>query len=333
MASIATAILLTAISVSHHAPLPVGDCPNVPQSAEPDAGMEGTLPSADVPLPRPIVTLTFGLGCNDRGEEPWRLSSETPSEEWTIVPLGKLRAEVHTGEAPIDFVKLLVDRMPLAPTQFRTIGPHQFELPCPTPGKHVLQARYSQNDAWSELSRPLRFDVRLPKRPRIVGVSDTDNETTPLAPGVIPSITTAGMKVRLGDVGRNSAIAAYVDGKQVDSTSANEGCCRNVRLRGFISPGVHELTVRSVACPKACSITSDPSNLVTFHYYESSQYVLSPGWECCSEVMPTQAASTARAPSFAIDRTTKHGTTPLTSRAPAGDSQTSSANGERSQLE
>lgn len=230
--------------------------------------------------PAPEVVLWFSGGCNAAESTNWKLSSHNAPRLWTVIPIGVIRVEVNIDIAPVDFVELLLDGKPLAPQHYLNLSPLHYELPCPAPGRHVLQAKYLHNNLWSRLSPPLAIEVRLPKPPQIVAISDGDRD--PIVPSRhgMTSITKGEIKLRLANVEHKAHIVAYIDGKPVASSPDEESCCRIVRVEGFVTPGVHKLTARVVQCPGSCSITSPPSNEVTFHYYDEDVYLLRPGAGC-----------------------------------------------------
>ncbi|MEO8497393.1 MAG: hypothetical protein ABI614_20170, partial [Planctomycetota bacterium] len=196
------------------------------------------------------------------------------------IPHGPLMFELRMDVQPVAFMELMYDGKPLQPTDYATSSPLSFALPCPAAGQHVLQARYLSGNIWSYYSNPLRFEVRLPQQPRIIAVSDVEHDPTPLVRNSMTSITTGSIKVHLANVRGGESIVAYVDGKPVSSQSGSEPCCRIFKVEGFITSGVHKLTVRAVGCPGACSITSRPSNEVLFHYYDERIYLLRPAAGC-----------------------------------------------------
>ncbi len=88
------------------------------------------------------------------------------------------------------------------------------------------------------------------------------------------------IRINLAHVGPGEPIATYIDDQPIALHAADESCCLVFSVKGYITPGVHTLTVRNVGCSDSCSITSQPSNEVRFHYYEEDVYLLRPGGGC-----------------------------------------------------
>ncbi|MCY2987480.1 MAG: hypothetical protein NTY19_06405 [Planctomycetota bacterium] len=222
-------------------------------------------------------------------------SSDKPAL-WPAVPMGlytvlvdlqmKLQEVDKLGYMQLLLDGKVLDNQQYSATRGEPIGweqdPEQvtltytYRLPCLAPGKHLLQARYLLDGRWSRLSRPLRFEASLPAPPKIVAISDSDREPTPVPKAGTISITKSAVKVRLADVTEQDSVVAYLDGKPSSLRLTNESCCRLVQLQGLIEPGVHTLTVRTVWNPAGCSVTSEPSNEVVFHYYDEKVYLLKP---------------------------------------------------------
>jgi hypothetical protein len=231
------------------------------------------------------------------------LSSDLPGF-WIPVRYGSLTVEVRVPISaemaePVENVVLLMDNRPLDPTRysdsrefrqmldggFLAIS-YRYNLPCPPPGQHILQARYKVNGLWSRLSSPLHFDVRLPDPPQIIGVSDSTGNPLPIGSSQMISITGPSLKLQLAQVNHNASLVAYLNGKPIMLSKPEASCCRTVPLEGHITPGVHRLTVRTVHADDGCSITSEPSNEVVFHYYDEDVYLLKPGTHCNNRCYP-----------------------------------------------
>jgi hypothetical protein len=231
------------------------------------------------------------------------LSSDLPGF-WTPVRYGSLTVEVRVpisaemAEA-VEHVVLLLDNRPLDPTRYSVSRQfhqmfdgdllqisYRFDLPCPPPGKHILQARYKVSGLWSSLSAPLHFDVRLPDPPQIVAISDCAGQPLPIRYGQTVSITKPSVKVQLAQINHNETLVAYVNGKPILPSEPDASCCRTVWMEGHITPGIHRLTVRTVHSHDGCSITSEPSNEVVFHYYDEDVYLLKPGTHCNNRCYP-----------------------------------------------
>ena len=230
--------------------------------------------------PAPEVVLRFSSGCTDAAFANWSLSSRDAPRSRPAIPHGPLMIELRPDVERVDFVELILDGEPLKPTGYTTFSPLRYQLSCPAIGQHSLRARYLSGNIWSYYSTALQFEVRLPHQPRIIAVSDFDRDPTPPTRNGLTSITTHSIKVHLANVARGESIVAYVDGKPVSTHLAGESCCRIIKVEGFVAPGVHKLVARTVGCPGSCSITSQPSNTVMFHYYDEDVYLLRPGAGC-----------------------------------------------------
>lgn len=269
------------------------------ECVELDSSLEGGIGNSNLSFAKrndqhaaPEVVLRFSSGCTDAEFVHWKLSSRDTPRAQPAIPHGPLIVEL-LADKPIDFVELMFDGTPLKPTAYASASPLSYSLPCPAPGQHWLQARYLSGDIWSHYSNPIRFEVRLPPQPRIIAASDVDRDPTPLARNSMTSITTHSIRVHLADVNRGDNIVAYVDGKPLPPHSHafddkypkpvetdSQLCCRVFRVEGAVIPGVHKLTVRVVGCSGKCSITSQLSNSVVFHYYDEDIYLLRPGAGC-----------------------------------------------------
>lgn len=243
---------------------------------------EFAIPGADAPYqhPAPEAVLQFSAACTDKAFANWKLSSRDAPRSRPAIPHGPLVITVRIDVQPVDFVELIFDGVPLKPTAYSTVSPLRYELPCPAAGPHALQVRFLSGNIWSYYSQALRFEVRLPAQPRIIAASDFDRDPTPLARHGLTSITTTSIKVHLANVDRGDSIVAYIDGKPVTSHLTEQSCCRIIKVEGLITAGVHKLTVRTVGCSGSCSITSQPSNTVMFHYYDEDVYLFRPGAGC-----------------------------------------------------
>lgn len=262
-------------------------------------GVDATRPSA------PVIRLRgFRVGVRDIEGE---LTSADKPALWPAVPMGPytVLVELQMRLQAVDklgYVQLLQDGKVLNNHQYYVARDERFvavqdpqhvtltytyRLPCPAPGKHLLQARYLLDGQWSRLSLPLRFEASLPAPPKIVAISDLDREPIPLPKAGTISITKSAVKVRLADVTESDSVVAYLDGKPISLRPTTGACCRLIQLQGFIEPGVHTLTVRTVWNPTGCSVTSESSNEVVFHYYDENVYLLRPNRRCNS--CPTSA--------------------------------------------
>jgi len=254
------------------------------------------------------------------------LASSDQPPYWTAVPFGPLVVVVEiplAGADPtaVEYVALLLDGKPVenirysvdpslippSPADDQFVPRYAFKFPCPAPGRHIVQAQYKTIGLWSRLSNPLRFDVRLPAPPRIVALSDFEDTPRPVEKDGLISVTSPLIRIHLANLPATATVIAYLDGKPVRPAAAGEcgcrrimrswqreeaktGCCRAVKLEGSLTPGIHTLTVRAVHSSGPCSITSEPSNKVVFHYYDEDVYLLRPGRNCCSRCPPVDGS-------------------------------------------
>jgi hypothetical protein len=242
-----------------------------------------------------VVLLEAGPSSFDLSRQLF--SSDVPPS-WTPVRYGPLTVEVRLVTMAemvesLEHVHLLLDNRPLEPRRHALPAEpprmlengllqvtYRYSLPCPPPGRHILQARYKLAGVWSHLSMPLRFDVRLPEPPQIIAISDGDGHPVPIRSGQMLSITSPSLKLQLAQVNHNVRLVAYLNDKPVIVPNPESSCCRTVPLEGHITPGVHRLTVRTIHVDGNCTITSEPSNEVVFHYYDEDVYLLSPSRKC-----------------------------------------------------
>jgi len=276
-----------------------------------DVSAAGTPQAESQRPPAPLVRLRgFSVGVAQHQGE--LTSTDTP-ELWPSVPLAKYsvlvqltakREEVNTPDDRLGYVQLLLDGKALDNKRYlvppctelslernRVRLTYTYQLPCVAPGRHLLQARYVFDSRWSHVSAPLRFDVRHPDPPRIVAMSDLGRNPVPLKRSGLISITESSVKLRLARVDRNARVVAYLDGKPITTDMADPSCCRIVKLEGHITPGIHAITVRTIHAQGSCSITSDSSNEVVFHYYDEDVYLLRPNRRCYNCPAPADAGS------------------------------------------
>ncbi len=251
-------------------------------------------------LTAPVVVMQSGSDFSSAAFVQWKLSSLDKPLAQPAIPHGPLTVALIV-DRPIDFVELMLDGTPIQAPSYAVGNSLNYSLPCPALGPHWLQARYLSGNIWSVYSHPIRFEVRLPERPRIIAASDFDLDPAPLARNSRTPITTHSIKVHLANVNPGDNIVAYVDGKPVPTQcdtcvdvngvpaqTDNQPCCRVVKVQGVVTPGVHKLSVRVVGSPGTCAITSQPSNEIAFQYYEEDIYLLRPGAGCCN---PKQVSS------------------------------------------
>jgi hypothetical protein len=247
----------------------------------------------------PVVVLRELLPAH--ADPSGEISSADRPAYWDAVPYGQLTAWVKfnldlNDSVPIDHVQLLLDGQPLDNARYlggrqdppeltedgRLRVAYQYTLPCPAPGKHILQARFLKENLWSRLSAPLYFEVLLPERPRIIAISEIDGHPAPVGSVGLFHITRPAVKILMANVKVNDLIVAILDGIPVPASAASDSCCSTVELVGELTPGIHSLSVRTVHNPSGCNVTSEPSNEVVFHYYNEDAYLLRPRGGCPS---------------------------------------------------
>jgi hypothetical protein len=284
--------------------------------AVPVSGVDGMLSAAWSPAglqtrePEAALVTLQSLEPHIAAPHAFLASSDRP-RYWTAVPFGRLRVEVHVPATLVEttdvglpeYLVLFLDGKPVE-TRGYPAGPqpssvplpdgrprmaYAFEFPCPAPGKHIVQARYKHNGLWSRISAPLHFEVRLPDPPQIIAIADGSRTPEPIGTRGLISISQPTIGVRLADVSQDAQVLAYLNGKPVDTALAAESCCRTISLLDHLTPGVHSLRVRTVASSELCSVTSEPSAEVIFHYHSEEIYLLRPSSRCPSG-RPTSAA-------------------------------------------
>jgi hypothetical protein len=148
----------------------------------------------------------------------------------------------------------------------------KFDIACPAPGKHIVQARYKVDREWSRRSKPLFFDVRLPQTPKIVAVSDMYDAVNPLHGHGIAELTTPMWTIHVANLEPHSHVKAYVDGELVGVSPQLTGCEQTITLQPDLPPGYYNLTVRA-APPGACnSLASRPSPGMLVQYQPKHGY-------------------------------------------------------------
>lgn len=216
---------------------------------------------------------------------------------WTRIPYDRLEVVVDVLADTLDdntlgYIELLLDGAPLhnsprlqstdPPTprpDGRYLVSYRYQLPCPAPGKHLLQARYLKAGLWSRLSPPLRFQVDVPRTPVIVAVAERGCPPAKLAAGRRFELTTDELVLKVAEVVPGTELVADLDGRTIKCASLNGDCCYSLRLTGQVEPGVHALSVRAVT-GAGCAITSAASDRLYVHYNVRDHYML--GLEPCA---------------------------------------------------
>ncbi|MEQ1904666.1 MAG: hypothetical protein ABL888_10800 [Pirellulaceae bacterium] len=234
----------------------------------------------------PVVTIPGALPSS--GINGGALSSAAQPGFVSVVPYGPMAVVVNT---PVEItavtgVELFLDGRAVDTSRFNrdqsNSNTYQFDFFCPSPGKHAVQARYLADNIWSNLSPPLFFQIRYPERPKIIALSDADSgdHGGPLNSEPV-RITGKTIRLKLAQVDLSDFVDVYVDGEKINDqpvNASNSGsCCVNVAIANSLVPGIHEITVRSVPEGMPCSLASEASVPVKFHYYNECVYVLGPG--------------------------------------------------------
>lgn len=250
------------------------------------------------PEPAAPIVLLRPLEVAAADPQSFLASSDRPAY-CTAVPFAPLSVQVQVpmsqaGSLAVEYVVLLLDGKPVERNRYsvdpqqgampiiggQSFTPYVFHFPCPAPGKHILQAQYKKAGLWSRVSEPLCFDVRLPDPPQIVAMSDLGRIPVPVQGAGLISITKPEMVIRLANVSQNASVVAYLDGRPISTELSHESCCRKIRLEGHLAPGTHSLRLRTTTSSGGCSVASDPSPEVLFHYYDSDIHLLRPGRSC-----------------------------------------------------
>lgn len=145
-------------------------------------------------------------------------------------------------------------------------------VPCPPPGKHVIQVRYLLNGCWSALSKPIRLDVRFPLAPKIVSVANKGEHAGPIPERGTIVVTADEISVRFATMEPGMTVAAYLDGKRIEKSGdwgcgrGTSGCTGNFAIGNAVPPGRYSLTIRAFASQQPDSPASPPSEPVLIQY-------------------------------------------------------------------
>ncbi len=257
------------------------------------------------------------------------LSADLP-HYWTAVPYGPLTVEVNQAVDPalpaaVEQVVLMIDGEPISNNRYMTgpIDPPEllpdgqllqtyiYNLPCPELGKHLIQAHYKIGGIWSELSEPLRYEVRLPQPPRIIAMADSISPPAPLADIGLVSVRSSSVTLKLANVVAGDKILVEINGRVIAPLNhLNADCCVTVPVQGHVASGVHRIAVRSIHGADSCSITTELSNEVAFHYHDENVYLLRPGRGCETGAYCPTASDAQSVPAQGTPTTPTQPTTP-----------------------
>lgn len=220
------------------------------------------IPGFDRRLKPGSMTLT---GASPSGSE--RI---TGGNRWTKVPYQPLQFSLALpqGTKP-DAVRFWLNGLPADPemlslqsdwtsTDLRN-GSATYQWDCPPLGKIVLQMEYLMGDVWSQLSKPLRFEVMPPSIPQPTATGATVSGLIPLTIPA-PSIECFNnIVVKFANVAPGASVVADVEGYGHILGGDQSNCCYSFDLKSLLPVGRYKMSFRQVDS-KHCGLSSHASS-------------------------------------------------------------------------
>ena len=143
---------------------------------------------------------------------------------------------------------------------WRVQAQYRFDLPCPPPGKHLVQARYKLSGLWSEISPAIHFDSarrngrRSFPSPRTISPAQSRHGIVSLSAGPIG--------LQLAHVRPHDRIEVALEGKKCGEARFAGNCTWKACLSNRVPPGTYALTVRAIPCDSDTGLSSEPSEAI-----------------------------------------------------------------------
>ncbi|MEM9368721.1 MAG: hypothetical protein AAGD07_22240, partial [Planctomycetota bacterium] len=214
------------------------------------------------------------------------LVNEDVPARWGTLSYGPLELIVQTpaiNDYPIEAVRLWVDGEQAGTDELVKSGEsmalHQgipirnlvYRWNCPPLGRHFVQATYRRANIWSVMSSPVRFELRPPTRPEIIGIAANGETPQPLSKNGVIEVASQ-VTLKLAEVRPGDEIAVEVGGKTIAPTVVDANCCTKFDLQHDFVSGRYRLTVRA-ARTASCGITSEPSRSIWIDLYNHETQV------------------------------------------------------------
>ena len=257
---------------------------NCPSATPPASAIPGQQQPKLLQLLPPTVRAWSGT-CGIDGKEASRgthccdLSSEDQPQSWTSIAPVSLSVEVQMhifkSEAIsqdevfelVNCVQLLLDGTPLDAKYVRNANSLSVRFQfCPSPGKHLLQARYRCGSQWSGVSQPVLMDVQFPPPPEIISVSDDDTTSKPVPAGNLVLIGRPLFFLKLSGTNCDDKVNVYLNDRKLNGAPFAVNDCGDVCVQMDVPPGVYALTARTISSRYSSAVTSRPSKQVMIRY-------------------------------------------------------------------
>ena len=204
------------------------------------------------------------------GASPSGSERITGGNRWTKVPYQPLQFSLALpqGTEP-DAVRFWLNGLPADPemlslqsdwtsTDLRN-GSATYQWDCPPLGKIVLQMEYLMGDVWSQLSKPLRFEVMPPSVPQPIAAGATVSGLIPLTIPA-PSIECLNnIVVKFANVAPGASVVADVEGYGYILGGDQSNCCYSFDLKSLLPVGRYKMSFRQVDS-KHCGLSSHTSS-------------------------------------------------------------------------
>ncbi len=204
------------------------------------------------------------------GASPSGSERITGGNRWTKVPYQPLQFSLALpqGTKP-DAVRFWLNGLPADPEMLTLQsdwtsndlrnGSATYQWDCPPLGKIVLQMEYLMGDVWSQLSKPLRFEVMPPSIPQPTATGATVSGLIPLTIPA-PSIECLNnIVVKFANVAPGASVVADVEGYGYILGGDQSNCCYSFDLKSLLPVGRYKMSFRQVDS-KHCGLSSHASS-------------------------------------------------------------------------